>query len=86
MDKRGWHRAQIYRVVSRMRTEQEDGSMEFVVEKGHKQNLFCLLLNGMNKEYKVKEKNGNIIFSVKKPAFSQDEVLINMFYNELLQA
>lgn len=47
------------------------------------ESIFCIFLNAFCKEYKVSRKGGKAIFEIKKPAFSQDEVTISLFYNEL---
>ncbi len=63
--------------------------LKFEIPKGSKQNLFCLFLHAKSLDYKTKDNKDNkdtVIFSVKPPHFSQDEVCLNMFYNELLKA
>ena len=58
--------------------------LKFEIPKGTKQNLFTLFLNAVNREYQVKDNNKTLIFTVSKPYFSQDEVMLNMFFDELV--
>ena len=60
--------------------------LKFEIPKGSKQNLFCLFLYAKSLDYKTKDNKDTVIFSVNPPHFSQDEVCLNMFYNELLKA
>lgn len=59
--------------------------MLFQIEKGTKQNLLAIYLNATNREYKVRDMGSKLIFTVKRPHFTQDEVLLNMFFNELVK-
>lgn len=58
--------------------------MLFQIEKGSKQKLFEIYLNATNREHKTRDLGNKVIFSVKRPQFTQDEVLLNMFFNELV--
>ena len=59
--------------------------LKFEIPKGTKQNLFVLYLNATHRTYKVSETANAIIFTVSKPHFSQDEVLLNLFYATLVE-
>ncbi len=59
--------------------------LKFDVKKGEKQNLFAIYLNATRREYNTRDNGNTVVFTVKPPHFSQDEVMLNVFYSELVK-